>query len=1005
VGDTDQRMRSWKKKPDPVQHCSVASAALAGASHEEILREALATLVRSGGAERFGLWLAAATDVEEKTQRAFRGAVWDADSETTPKEWMQLAPQFPLPRDLLLNGKSILQEVKGTPESPLLGPLAGLGRVLWVPVQRSGRLYGILLAGSRSSSNSLPREQLETIASELSLALALESENLSARRHQADLAISRRVYAQLTEGTLPETVLTFLAESCTEKVFPSDEPLAVFAAIGRRESPKETLQGQVGEVEFPWKSGATPWPEALAIESIAEVWRGALESGRTKGSELHVPWSAGEIVRAVAIPLLSTGYPLGVLVVMIRSGTASLATLERLELRATLAAAALAALCRREEDSRRDAELQILLDANSGPLAVVSREGKLLRTNRAARELLGEGPQGEAGLRFSACIGAGDRTTVESWLSRLGEEQRGSLPEALEAELGNGKRILLRPIHDSAGNFLLLALEPVEALPRKEDSREATELLTLVEWLDQGVILFDAQEQIRVMNMRFAQLAGLSPEETDRINSLEGLIARLGPHAAEPDLFAGRWWELSRGAEGGVREEVHLARPISRVLERVSRPVLDAGGRKLGRIEIYRDLTAQRIFQARLLQTEKLAALGQMVSGVAHELSNPLTSVVGYAQRLLMRPDALSHSEEVHRIFAEAERASAILRRLLLSARDTPPEKQVLALNQLVQRTVELQRFSLTAEKIRVEMDLDPLLPPVRGDAGQLQQVLMNLLGNARQAMEEHGKGGTIRLKTERVAGRRVRLEVSDTGPGIPEPVLARIFDPFFTTKPAGAGTGLGLSIVLSIVREHGGQVYVKSSPGKGAVFSIELPATAETREPAAERKQRTGKSGVRASVIASGARGALRHRQTTRNVRRVLVVEDEPTVAQLIADVLRDEGFQVESLPDGRNAPERAASTEFALVICDMKMPNLDGQHFYRSLALAGNPLKDRFLFVTGDVLAAQTREFLERNRLPYVAKPFRVEELTEKVERVLSEAEHAAESSVERKNAATKG
>jgi DNA-binding response OmpR family regulator len=134
-------------------------------------------------------------------------------------------------------------------------------------------------------------------------------------------------------------------------------------------------------------------------------------------------------------------------------------------------------------------------------------------------------------------------------------------------------------------------------------------------------------------------------------------------------------------------------------------------------------------------------------------------------------------------------------------------------------------------------------------------------------------------------------------------------------------------------------------------------------------------------------------------------VVEDEPTVAQLIADVLRDEGFQVEILPDGRNARERAASAGFELIVCDMKMPGLDGEHFYNSLALAGSRLKNRFLFVTGDVLAAHTREFLERNRLPYVAKPFRVEELLEKVQRVLAEAEQVEEASAERKNVATKG
>jgi two-component system NtrC family sensor kinase len=510
---------------------------------------------------------------------------------------------------------------------------------------------------------------------------------------------------------------------------------------------------------------------------------------------------------------------------------------------------------------------------------------------------------------------------------------------------------------------------------------------------------------VRALNLKFAQLAELGPEEADGIDTLEGLIERIGPRAANPEQFGSRWRELANKEETGVREEVHLAKPTSRILERVSRPVLDADRKKLGRIEIYRDLTAQRIFQARLLQTEKLAALGQMVSGVAHELSNPLTSIAGYAQRLLLRQDVLGRSEEVHRIFSEAERAGRILRQMLLTAREGTPERRTIALNQVVQRTVEVQRLSMAAEKVRVELDLDPLLPPVQGDAGQLQQVLMNLMGNARQAMESQGSGGTIRIRTQRLETDRVRLEVSDTGPGIPEEIQARIFDPFFTTKAEGVGTGLGLSIVLGIVREHGGQVYVNSELGKGTKFLIELPS-AKAVEGMTKEQAASGLKAVpkRIAHAAGSGRNSPR-RAAAHSPRVVMVVEDEPTVAQLIADVLHDAGFQVEVLADGRRAPERAIARDFDLVICDVKMPGLDGPHFYRSLVLADNPLKDRFLFVTGDVLAAQTKEFLEKNGLPYVAKPFRVEELMDKVKRVLAEAKHIAAVPAQRRNAATKG
>jgi two-component system NtrC family sensor kinase len=424
-------------------------------------------------------------------------------------------------------------------------------------------------------------------------------------------------------------------------------------------------------------------------------------------------------------------------------------------------------------------------------------------------------------------------------------------------------------------------------------------------------------------------------------------------------------------------------------------------------VEIYRDLTAQRLFHSKLLQTEKLAALGQMVSGIAHELSNPLTSILGYARRLVVAPNALERTEEARQICQEAERAGSILRQLLANARETIPERRLVSLNQIVMRAMELQRFSLAAEKIRVELDLDPALPFVHGDPGQLQQVLINLLGNARQAMEEQGQGGVIRLRTRRAGSRRVLLEVEDTGPGIPQAIQARIFDPFFTTKPAGVGTGLGLAIVLGVVREHGGQVRMQNPPQGGALFQIEIPAASERQqEDALSLSLREGKTAPAQTPQLGIAANPCAASFESGKDARVLVVEDEPTVARLIADVLEDQGMQVDVLLDGREALDRAARESYDLVICDMKMPGLDGQHFFRSLQRTGNSLRERFLFVTGDVIAAQTREFLERHRLPHVAKPFRVEELTEKVHAVLqTQPREPAAAKVTRKNAARNG
>jgi CheY-like chemotaxis protein len=231
-----------------------------------------------------------------------------------------------------------------------------------------------------------------------------------------------------------------------------------------------------------------------------------------------------------------------------------------------------------------------------------------------------------------------------------------------------------------------------------------------------------------------------------------------------------------------------------------------------------------------------------------------------------------------------------------------------------------------------------------------------------------------------------VLLEVADDGPGIPAETLGRIFDPFFTTKPAGVGTGLGLAIVLGIVREHGGHVNVASPPNGGAIFSIALRAASSVSRTAnllnVDRTPLTSKTwpGNAVGPRLTASRN-LRH-----DTNRILVVEDEPTVARLIADVLEDEGFQVDVQFDGREALQQADRETYDLVICDMKMPGLDGQHFYQALVQAGNPLSKRFLFVTGDVVSQHTQQFLEHHQLPHVAKPFRMEELKDCVRGLLS-------------------
>jgi two-component system NtrC family sensor kinase len=340
---------------------------------------------------------------------------------------------------------------------------------------------------------------------------------------------------------------------------------------------------------------------------------------------------------------------------------------------------------------------------------------------------------------------------------------------------------------------------------------------------------------------------------------------------------------------------------------------------------------------------------------------------MGYAQLLLSRRLSSDRIADAQKIFQEAERAWRIVKNLLLFARETKPERKLVDLNEIVERTLALRSYELKVENIAVELRLDPGLPRTLADSHQLQQVVLNLLVNAEQAILQVGSQGRIRIRTSSISGKRLALEVADDGPAIPPEIASRMFDPFFTTKPVGVGTGLGLSIVYGIVQQHGGEVYLENQSGWGATFVVELPIVVALTE------ERPREDRGPAPIAAAGPG------------RRILVVEDEPTVAQLIAEVLSEQGHDVEAVLDSQEGLRRIARHSYDLVICDLKMPRLDGQAFYQSVVRNDSPRQPRLIFVTGDTLAPHTLEFLEKEGLPYLAKPFLIEELKQAVNRLL--------------------
>ena len=371
----------------------------------------------------------------------------------------------------------------------------------------------------------------------------------------------------------------------------------------------------------------------------------------------------------------------------------------------------------------------------------------------------------------------------------------------------------------------------------------------------------------------------------------------------------------------------------------------------------------------RLLQSEKVATMGSLLAGVAHELNNPLAVVMGQAHLLRGSAKEPAMVERAEKITAGAERCARIVRNFLALARQRSPEREDVYLNLVVQQAVELLAYHLRTSNVEVAFDLADDLPVIWADGHQLHQVVVNLVANAHQAMRRMDTARRLVITTrfEREPDR-VQLDIADSGPGIPAEIRARIFEPFFTTKPAGEGTGLGLSLCRNMLEEHGGTIAVQSEVGLGATFRIELPVVSRpiSAAPAARAPE--------SLPPISG--------------KAVLVVDDEPDIAATLAEALQGDGHQVEVAADGAKALEMLGRRAFDLIVTDTKMPVLDGERFYAELEQRFPKLCRRILFLTGDVLSGEKRAFLERTGAPHLLKPFDLREVRQLVHRMLAEA-----------------
>ncbi|MFZ5718020.1 MAG: ATP-binding protein [Pseudomonadota bacterium] len=610
--------------------------------------------------------------------------------------------------------------------------------------------------------------------------------------------------------------------------------------------------------------------------------------------------------------------------------------------------------------------LGAVIGALSEGLAVFDEDAALIFCNDAYRDcnplvadLITAGSRWDLLLRESVTRGAMTPQTRER-IQRLGLRIADGGPPAppLEYESLNGSVHEIAMRRTATGGFVVSQRDITERRRYEESEREAEALLGMVleacpanlvmSRVGDGRILYRSPAAtqllgpIRTFHEHFASRA----ERADFVTALlpDGRVDDMLVTACRPDgsqfpcLLSARLIEY-RGDEVVVSSSVDISKEVA----------------------LRKTLGEQR---EQIFQAEKMSALGELLAGVAHELNNPLSVVVGHA--MMMREEASDPDtlRRIDKISTAAERCTRIVKSFLAMAREQPLRLAAIDLKETLEMAIDALRQGADGLETHVAIDVPDALPAVRGDAHQLAQVVINLVTNADQAIRSSGVGDTIRISAHATPGSAaVEFSVSDNGPGVPEAIRGRIFDPLFTTKEVGQGTGIGLAFCHRVVTAHEGAIRLEAGE-PGATFVVSLPVARDVEATSQE-------------TIAS---------ESGQSHARVLIVEDEPAVADLISEILGKEGFAVDCADSGEAALALVRTRNYALILSDLNMPGVGGKGFYETVVSLSPALARRIAFVTGDTMSPKARGFLDNSGQPYLEKPIAPQELRRLVSQMLT-------------------
>ncbi len=596
-------------------------------------------------------------------------------------------------------------------------------------------------------------------------------------------------------------------------------------------------------------------------------------------------------------------------------------------------------------------------------IAVLDLQRRFTYISDQVRNILGRPPQEYLGGEFGVRASPEDKVKIDDMFQRVirGEVSRAQIEFRAPHTDGTWRVLLLTagPLFDEDGKISGVVTSARDVTEQHEIERnlhqEREFVRRLIECFPDLIVVLDSEGRFKFVSERLKDILGVPPEEY--VGKKVGLRMGAEDRAKLSEMLQNT--VSGRKAQEQIEIRAQHIDGTWKTLRITARPLFDEKGNITGMVSSGRDVTESKQFEQQLAQSEKFAAMGQMMAGAAHELNNPLTAILGISDLLRERATDETTRRQVDTILQQARRAAGIVLNLLAFSRPSAHGNARIDLKGVVQEALQIEGALLAQKHIEVKFEPPEGLPLVEGNRRLITQVFSNLIANAEQSISAARGGGRLDISISCADGR-VCVTFADDGAGIAPDIVDKIFDPFFTTKRPGGGSGLGLTIALAVIKEHGGTIEVQSTPRLGAAFHVFLPLCAQPPSAAASSSSPSLALPPQPAEMLKG--------------HSVLIVDDEESIREIMAEDLSRRGMKVNTVESSEAALGYLSTNKCEMVLCDFNLPGISGEALFEKLLAKENGPRPRFVFMTGDLVdPALVRKYREKGAR-ILQKPFSV-------------------------------